>query len=246
MTASPLNVGLLLCDDVPESAQEEYGTYGELFQKSIDDSASEIQLTAIHCHKGETLPAPEDFDGYVITGSKYAVYEDIPWILDLQGFVRKCWDQNIRMVGICFGHQLIAHSLGGKTEKADVGWGFGIHAAKVTQPQPWMNNRETLRGDQYRLIVIHQDQVVKVPPEFKTVAENDFCPNSMIVAEDRMLGIQGHPEFNKEYCEFRATSRRELIGEEVYQATLESLASQETNSNTVLGWIRNFLTAERV
>ncbi len=243
MTAAPLNIGLLLCDDVDVSAQEEYGTYREMFQKGVDESASKIVFTAIHCHKGEALPDPKKFDGYVISGSKHGVYDDFPWILDLQDFVRKCWDLNIKIVGICFGHQLIAHSLGGRAEKADVGWGFGIHATKVTKPQPWMINRDVLAADQYRLIVIHQDQVVEVPPAFQTVAENDFCPNSMIVAENKMLGIQGHPEFNKEYCRFRATARRELIGEDVYESTLQSLDNQETNANIILGWVRNFLGA---
>ena len=241
MTSSPLNIGLLLCDDVVDDAQDEYGSYQTMFQKGIDDSASEIKLTAIHCHKGESLPMPGAYDGYVISGSKYGVYEDLPWILELQEFVRQCWAQHIKMVGVCFGHQLIAHSLGGKTEKADVGWGFGIHTTKITQAQPWMDSPGELINGQYKLVVIHQDQVVDVPPAFRTIGENDFCPNSMIVADNKMLGIQGHPEFNKRYCEFRANARRELIGEETYASTLQSLTDQETNASTVMSWIINFL-----
>ncbi len=237
----PLNVGLLLCDDVDLDARNQYGTYSAMFQNALDPEAKNINLTAFRCHEGAALPEPGDFDGYIISGSRYSVYDDLPWIGVLQEFIQKCWNQNIKIVGICFGHQLLAHTLGGKTEKAEVGWGFGIHTAKITEKRDWMNGTNDLNGNLYNLIVIHQDQVVDVPPAFKVIAENDFCPNSMMVAGDKMLGIQGHPEFNKEFCAFRADFRKELIGPEVYQSTLHSLAENETHSPTIMRWIGNFL-----
>ncbi len=249
---SPLHVGLLLCDDIDEADRDRYGTYTAMFQNALDPGSDEIRLTAIRCFEGEVLPEPEEFDGYVISGSRYSVYEDRPWIKSLQRFIVDCWEQNVRVVGICFGHQLIAHALGGRAEKAESGWGFGIQTAKITERKPWMNdfglssNRpmEPLDDDRYNLVVIHQDQVVDVPPEFETIAENDFCPNSMIVADNKMLGIQGHPEFNKEFCAFRAEYRKELIGPEVYQRTLRSLAQHDTDSAIVMRWINNFLRQE--
>ncbi len=241
MLNHPLNIGLLLCDDIDPLHQEEYGTYTLMFQNNLDPSAQTIALTPVRCFEGESLPNPQDFDGYIISGSRASVYEDLPWIEALQVFIRQCWDEDIKVVGICFGHQLIAHSLGGKTEKAEVGWGFGIHSAKIIDKRHWMTGAENLNDDCYNLIVIHQDQVVDIPPQFKTIAENDFCPNSMIVAENKMLGIQGHPEFNKAFCQFRAERRKETIGAEVYASTLHSLTKNDTHSDTVLTWVNNFL-----
>ncbi len=237
----PLQIGLLLCDDVDEESQEHYGTYSEMFQNSIDASSQSIQLMPIHCHKGDSLPEPNDFKGYIISGSRYGAYESYRWILDLQTFIRQCWAQDSKIVGICFGHQMIAQALGGKVIKVDTGWGFGIHSTCITHPQPWMENRTDIKNNSYNLIVIHQDQVIKLPPGFKTIAKNDFCPNSMIVADGKMLGIQGHPEFNKAFCQFRADTRRALIGEETYQSAILSLETMETHSATVLGWVTEFL-----
>ncbi len=246
---SPLNVGLLLCDDVDDADQEQYGSYAGMFQNALDPGSENIRLTEIRCFEGEVLPQPGKFDGYVISGSRYGVYEDLPWIKSLQRFIVDCWDENVRVVGICFGHQLIAHTLGGRAEKAESGWGFGIQTAKITDRKSWMNDSaassEPLDGDLYNLIVIHQDQVVDVPPEFETIAENEFCPNSMIVAGNKMLGIQGHPEFNKEFCAFRAEFRKELIGQEVYQRTIRSLAQHNTDSATIMKWVGNFLQNKR-
>ncbi len=245
---SSLRIGLLLCDDIDEEDREQHGSYTTMFQNALDADAEEIHLTAIRCFEGETLPQPRAFDGYLISGSRYGVYEDRPWIKSLQQFVVDCWEQNVRMVGICFGHQLIAHSLGGRTEKAECGWGFGIQAAQVTDRKSWMDDSgqcmRSLDDGRYNLVVIHQDQVVKVPPEFETIAANDFCPNSMIVADNKMLGIQGHPEFDKEFCASRAAFRKELIGAEVYRNTLRSLAQQDTDSAMVMQWIHNFLRQE--
>ena len=245
MTASKkLNIGLLLCDDVDPSAQDIHGTYTKKFQDGLDPDGEMIKLTPIRAFEGEALPQPSDFDGYVISGSRFSVYEDLEWIKELMGFVRECWQQQIKVVGICFGHQLIAHALGGRTEKADVGWGFGIHSTKIIANQSWMTDQKTLNGDIYNLIVIHQDQVVETPPHFKVIAESDFCPNSMMVAEDKMLGIQGHPEFSKEFCQFRADFRKDIIGPEVYQYTVDSLAEKDTHSPTILKWIGNFLNQQ--
>ena len=241
MPNNPLNIGLILCYDIDPSDQAEYGTYTRMFQDSLDPLAQTIALTPINCLEGESLPAPQDFAGYIITGSRASVYDDLPWITVLQAFIRQCWDEDIKIVGICFGHQLIAHSLGGKTEKAKAGWGFGIHSTRLSEKRSWMTGTESLDDDCYNLIVIHQDQVVDVPPQFKTIASSNFCPNSMIVAENKMLGIQGHPEFNKNFCQSVAERRKATIGPEVYKSTLHSLAENDTHAKTVLTWVNNFL-----
>jgi GMP synthase-like glutamine amidotransferase len=144
-------------------------------------------------------------------------------------------------VGICFGHQLIAHALGGEAQKADAGWGIGIHAARLTQPQEWMENGNLQTPERYNLVVIHQDQVVKLPPGFDTIAENDFCPVSMYVGENVMFGIQAHPEFDKEFCEFRINYRKEILGPDLTRQALDSLDQMELDSGQVLGWISQFI-----
>ena len=236
-----LNIALILCDDVDKDAREEYGTYAGMFKAGLDPDDTEINLTPVRAFEGEALPNPEDFDGYVISGSRYSVYEDLPWIATLMEFVRDCWQRNVKVVGICFGHQLIAHALGGRTKKADVGWGFGIHSAKIIGKHKWMTDQNELNGDIFNLIVIHQDQVVDMPPQFKTIAESDFCPNSMIVADNKMLGIQGHPEFSKEFCRFRADFRKEIIGKDTHTQTIQSLAEKNTHASAIFKWVNNFL-----
>lgn len=231
-----LDIGLLLCDDVPEDGRERFGDYAGMFSRAISAVDQDIRLTPYDAYLGELPPRPEDHAGYLISGSGASVFEDKAWIRDTMEFVRRCQDARIRVVGICFGHQLIAHALGGRTVRADNGWGFGIHSARLTDNPDWIGADDP----EFRLVVIHQDQVDVLPPGFSTVAGNEFCPHSVITDHDLMLGIQGHPEFSKEYCAYRADFRRDLIGEAKYRETMEQLANNDTQSGDVFGWVSRF------
>ena len=232
-----LDIGLLLCDDVPEDGRERFGNYLGMFQRGLDAVDDDIVLTPYNAYLGELPARPAAHDGYLISGSGASVFEDKQWIRDLMAFVRDVDAANRNVVGICFGHQLIAHALGGRTERSDRGWGFGIHNTRLERVPAWMR----AGSPEYRLVVIHQDQVEVLPEGFDTIATNDFCPNSMITNGRNMLGVQGHPEFDKDYCEYRARFRRETIGEAKLEETLDSLANNETDSSVVLGWVSDFL-----
>ncbi len=232
-----LDLGLILCDDVPEDGRERFGNYTGMFTRGLQAADPDVRLTPYNAYLGELPDAPGDHAGYLVSGSGASVFEDRQWIRDAMAFIRRCRDDRVRVVGICFGHQLIAHALGGETIRSDNGWGFGIHRARLTAGRDWID----ADSPEFRLIVIHQDQVVSLPPGFETIASNDFCPHSIITDDDLMLGIQGHPEFSKDYCAYRAEARRELIGEPKYQETLELLANNETDSTAVLGWVSRFL-----
>ena len=244
-----LKIGLLLCDDVDSDAQVQYSDYGSMFQIGIDPDCSLIHLVPIRCFDGDPFPEePGIFAGYVISGSKHGVYDDLPWINDLLQFIRDCWNSRTRMIGVCFGHQAIAHALGGRTEKSAFGWGFGIQSATVLDRQAWMTDYEALDGDNYNLVVIHQDQIIKMPPMFRTIATSHFCPNSMIVSGTTMLGVQGHPEFSADYCRLRADYRYEakLIDTDVYQSAVQSLNEHSLHSRIILKWMQKFLLLPQV
>ncbi|MEM7193736.1 MAG: GMP synthase [Pseudomonadota bacterium] len=237
MTQATLNIGLLLCDDVDPEFRSTYGTYAQFFRESLHRVDKNIVLTPFRCVEDDFPADVSDFEGYLISGSRHGVYDGYPWIDRLSEFVRTCYARQIKTVGICFGHQLIAQALGGVAEKADVGWGFGIHRSFMTKSPDW-DGEEQDSG--FNLVVIHQDQVTALPPGFETFAHSDFCPHGVISDNKLALGIQGHPEFSKEFCAFRAKYRRELIGEEVYEKTLQSLEEMPLNADRALGWITAF------
>ncbi|MCA9771773.1 MAG: hypothetical protein KC466_05150, partial [Myxococcales bacterium] len=151
-------------------------------------------------------------------------------------FIRACDADRRRLVGVCFGHQLIAQALGGRVERAAQGWGQGVHGFDVTAREAWM----TPPLGRCRLGFSHQDQVVLPPPGARVLAGNAFCPVQMLAVGRHVLGLQGHPEFPGAYLEALIELRRERLGAKATEAALRTV-KETTDRTTVARWIFRFL-----
>jgi GMP synthase-like glutamine amidotransferase len=186
--------------------------------------------------RGEFPATPDECDAWLFTGSTWSAYDPDEWIARAHEFVRALHAKRHPMIGICFGHQLIARALGGEGAAAEAGWGVGVHTAFVSEHPQWMEpHRESLP-----LLVSHQDQVSR-PPEGATVlASHAFSPYDMMQIGEHVLTFQGHPEFEPGYIQALIERRREVIGEPTAQAGIDSL-SEPTEGEVVRTWIHNFL-----
>ena len=149
-----------------------------------------------------------------------------------------------KVVGICFGHQLMAHFFGGRTEPASQGWAVGVQENRTVARESWMGDGDGPGAkDRLNLLASHKDQVTQMPDGAKLIATSDFYPVGGFVIGDRVLTLQGHPEFEKAYSRDLMVMRREMIGEEVFELGVASL-DKETDDDMVGHWIINFVMAE--
>ena len=227
-----LRIGLLLCDD--------FG-YAPMFVDGFHAADSSMELTPFECYAAQLPASPDGFDGYIISGSRKSTYDNLPWMSRLATFAQACNTARKRIAGVCFGHQFLAHALGGQSGKAAAGWGIGAQEINIVARQAWMG--EDAKADKVRLIVMHQDQVTTPPRGTKIIAKNDFCAVSMF-ANDTVLGIQGHPEFSRAFCEARIHERRAILGDGVAERALHSLQNPQLDSAMVLGWVARFLRGD--
>lgn len=186
---------------------------------------------------GEFPETVDTCDGYVITGSPNGVYDEAPWIADLMQFIRDCYAAEKKLVGICFGHQVLAHALGGHTEKSEKGWGLGLESFDVVAQKPWM----TAPAGQFGLYFVHQDQVQQLPAEAELLGGNGFCPNAMFVMGDQVLGVQGHPEFTKPIMEDILAGKVGNVAEDRVKTAVSSVQNGTPDNDTFAHWIINFL-----
>jgi GMP synthase-like glutamine amidotransferase len=142
----------------------------------------------------------------------------------------------VPFVGICFGHQLIAHALGGRVTRAEGGWGVGTQRASVASTTPWM----VPPRDEYALLYSHQDQVVVLPEDGRSLASTNHAPVAMLAVGDTMLGIQGHPEFGASYLDALMADRVERIGAARHAHAVASL-DEPRDEALVAQWIARFL-----
>lgn len=237
-----MRIGILQTDRVQDRFRDEHGDYPDMFEVLLADPQARPpglpapRFLAIDVRAGE-LPQADVCDAYVITGSKHSVYEDLPWIAPLVGFVGAALDRGRRVVGICFGHQLLAHHFGGETRAAAGGWCVGVQRAEVVRREPWMDPPLAV----VRLLASHQDQVCRLPPGARRIAVGDACPEAGFVLGNA-LAIQGHPEFTRDYASALMDSRELLLGESVYRQGKASLA-EGTDAVTVARWMLNFMAA---
>ncbi len=179
-----MRIGILQCGQSPEQLKRGLGDYPDMFMRLLADRGFSFQN--YHVEDMQFPGNVHDADGWLITGSRHGVYEDHPFIPPLEAFIRRAYAEEVPMVGICFGHQIIAQALGGKVIKHPSGWAVG------TQDYDFDGQRITLNA-------WHQDQVVAPPAGAEIAARNGFCENAALVYGDRAFTVQAHPEFGDDF-----------------------------------------------
>lgn len=218
----------------PKDLQPRFGTYGDMFAAMLGE---QVETERFDVRTGE-YPAGA-FDGYIVTGSAAGVYDELPWIPTLKSWAR---DNAGRapMVGVCFGHQLMAEAFGGKVEKSGKGWGVGLHTYELNTTAPWMEpDVRTLS-----VPASHQDQVVEIAPGTELLGGSGFCPFGFLAYPDlKAVSLQLHPEFDPAYAEALITTRRDgPLTPHQADAAIASLGAPNDNAK-VGGWLKRFLAS---
>ncbi len=206
-----------LCNWPPEFMSGE-PKFGEVLATWLARGVPEADLPLIDVEGGAPLPDVGDYDGYVISGSDKGVYDDTPWMVPLRAFLIGARNAGKPLLGICFGHQIMADVFGGKAEK-------------VGPPEVGVRRFE-LDGGPVPAHVWHQDQVTVQPPGTRVLAKADYCPFGGLEYEFPALSVQFHPEYTRAYLSgFLERSRGEILSRDQTDAALYQIASGDVAEN---------------
>jgi GMP synthase-like glutamine amidotransferase len=181
-----MRIGILQCGQSPAQLKEQMGDFPDMFVRLLDGRG--FDFTTWHVEDMQFPAGIHDADGWLLTGARHGVYEDHPFIPPLEDFIRAAYAAGVPMVGICFGHQIVAQALGGKVEKYPGGWAVG-------------QQDYDFGGEKVRLNAWHQDQVVELPEGAEIAGRNAFCENAALIYGDRAYTVQAHPEFRDEFVQ---------------------------------------------
>jgi len=227
-----MKIGLLVCGHAVEEVAKTKGDYDDWFKELLAGNGFDFETYNV-----VDMDFPNDVhdcNGWLLSGSRHGAYEDHAFIPLLEDFVRKSYGVKIPMVGICFGHQLIAQALGGKVEKYHGGWAIG---------------RQDYNFEGHGNVAInawHQDQVTKLPKDARVIAGNDFCKNAAMVYGNTIFTMQPHPEFSNDVVQQYIPLRRDpaIYDDAVMNKALE-LTKGATGAAVMADDIAHFFKSAR-
>ncbi len=224
-----MKIGILITGHPPENMMAE-GTYDRYFERLLDGFNFTFQGWAVV--DGDFPDTVADADGWLITGSKHGAYEPHDWIPPLEQFIRDVHADRRPMIGVCFGHQIIAQALGGRVEKFAGGWSVG-------------RTEYEMGGGKVAINAWHQDQVVEKPAQAEVFARTDFCANAGLVYGDTIWTIQPHPEYGSDFIAALIEKRgRGVIPDDLLDNATAKL-EQPTDRMDVARTMADFFKKER-
>lgn len=232
-----MKIVLLICDQFPGILP--YGgvtAYEQMFERVLLNADGHSQFTVCQTWQGELPAVLNSDDIYLISGSTSDSYGMEDWISALRDWIRKAYSYGCKLSGICFGHQIIAEALGGKTVHSENGWGTGIRQSRITD-----DDFAKLAGvDSYSLVCDHHDQVATLPHGATLVSTSSFCPNESFRIGRQVLTFQGHPEFTNDFIRHWIEDCAPDEPEQVKATALHSLENLENQGTAVAGWLLRF------
>ncbi len=228
-------IGILETGAPPPALRQHFGSYDSMFRRLLGPG---YEFATFDVPGGSVPDGPPACDAYLVTGSAAGVHDGHRWIDELEDFIRNV-SGRAPLIGVCFGHQLMAEAFGGRVTRSPKGWGIGLQSYRVEMRAPWMDDAPAVS-----VPVSHQDQIVVPPADAQVLAGNEFTPYAVLAyPQRRAISMQCHPEFTPEYAAALIRLRREVsFGAALADDALDSLR-QPDDRQRVAGWLREFLRA---
>lgn len=203
-----MKIGVLNCGPVAGDLAPTYGEYDRVFGDWLGAYDPSLTFSGWNAHLGELPASTDEADGWILSGSKYGVYEDHDWLPALKDFIRAAAEARAPMIGVCFGHQIMAEAMGGRAEKWAGGWNLGPKSYRASALPSWMADAPAAPT----LHAVHQDQVTAAPPDTTTILSHDACAHAAMIYGDPetpwAITIQPHPEFSDDFTHSLVALRR--------------------------------------
>jgi GMP synthase-like glutamine amidotransferase len=190
-----MKIGILEAGLIRDELADRFDPYPVMFERLLNRAGRELEYAAFSPVRGQMPVSIYDCDGWLITGSRHGVYDELDWMAPLQDFIRELAESRRPLIGVCFGHQIMAAAMGGKVVKSDLGWKVGLQHYRLDQGFAWMREQPS----SVAIHAWHQDQVVVCPPSAEVFLSAPDCAYAGLSYGDSMISVQAHPEIEADY-----------------------------------------------
>jgi len=246
----PLRIAILECDTPMEKTKAKFGRYGRVHQQMLERAADQLGHPGLSAKEGldvtmynveleEVYPELDAIDAIHITGSRHSAYDDTPWIIKLVDYVKQVLAQDrVRIIGMCFGHQIVGRALGQRVYKGDTGWEVSVTPIDLSE-----KGKELFKVSKLSLFQMHKDLVDGYPQSTEPLGETMRCPNQVMYIKNRLITVQAHPEFTKEIVEEILETRHKqgIFTDEVFEDAMKRLPDHDDGITVAQAFLRFLL-----
>ncbi|KAI0109827.1 class I glutamine amidotransferase-like protein [Daldinia grandis] len=247
MYIPPIRLAILEADNPVPGIKAEYGSYGGVFQYLFERACASLEppqpLSAVlklsfHdiVNHPESYPDPETIDAILISGSKYSAYDNDDWIVRLTQYTRRCLEGGrVRVIGVCFGHQIVGRALGAEVGKNVRGWEISVTEHELTEEGKRLFGVQKLAIHQ-----MHRDQVFSLPPGAIQLARTEMCDVQSMYKPGRFITVQGHPEFTDDMVREILEMRRRggILGPDIFQDGMNRVSNNHDGIAVAKAFLR--------
>ncbi|MBL1420816.1 MAG: type 1 glutamine amidotransferase [Alphaproteobacteria bacterium] len=253
-----MKIGLLMAGESAGDLAIKYGLHEkqfiDLFEPLHAANSPKIEWKIYYVLNDIFPVSADECDAYLVTGSKHGVYDNLPWMIKLSEFIRQIVSAKKRLTGVCFGHQIIAHALGGKVVKVEQGFGIGMHEYNMVIPPEIAHlaqHDDFALKTTFKVNVMHGDQVVELPPTAEIIAASDFCQFAGLYYPEGVLTYQGHPEFDNQFIRDLITDKwnrgQDWVETNIKDQAIDSSADNQPSTRLPIAqFMLNFMTEKTV
>lgn len=238
-----MKLTILHVGECPPKLRDRYERYPDHFERMFAAAGAPFAFDSVYILDGAPFPEPQTLDGVIITGSAAGVYDDKEWMGPLRAFIRNAYALKTPMLGVCFGHQIMADALGGDVRKSEKGWGLGRTEYDLVRDVDWLGTK----GRSFAIAASHQDQVISPPKEADVYLSTDFTPNAGLVYRNgAAISVQPHPEFDATFATDLVEIRRgNPLDDAATEAKKSGLAAPLDHAAFAAGLTRFFVSRNR-
>ncbi|KAI9879121.1 MAG: hypothetical protein M1830_009508 [Pleopsidium flavum] len=249
---APTHLAILECDTPLTRTRAKYSSYGGVFTALLSAGASALnrpnlvnskdglQISKWDVEKDmERYPDLEDVDAILITGSRHSAFDNSPWIIRLVEFVAKVLAQpRVRVIGVCFGHQIVGRAMGVKVARSDIGWEASVCGVDLSA-----KGKELFKQDKLSLHQMHRDIVYHYPQGVEELGSSPRCKVQGMYIPGKVLTVQGHPEFSEEIVKELLETRHEqgIFDDKVYEEAMSRVGKQQDGVVVAKAFLRFLL-----
>ena len=238
-----MKIGILETGEVHPDLKARHGDYPAMFAALLGAADPALEFATVRVVAGEMPADPGQADAWLVTGSRHGVYDALPWIEPLKAFLRACVARGAPIVGVCFGHQVLAEALGGRAVKSERGWVLGVQDYEVVARAGWMADLP----DRFAVRALHQDQVVRLPEAATVLARSAQCDYAALAYGDLerpfAISLQPHPEFGAAFMDALIVLRAGAFPTDASRALLAREVEAEHWARAIVAFLRQAVAA---